>query len=248
MSMVLVFAFLFLMGCVIGWGIELVYRRFFSKNNPERKWINPGFLVGPWLPIYGFGLCGMYTLSILIADRGILGIGWIDTIVILVIMTIVMTIIELVAGLFFVHFFNVRLWDYSQEKLNYKGVICPKFSLFWGLLGCFYYFVINPYVIDGVIWLSLHLAFSFFIGMFFGVFIVDAFYSFNLVSKMREFAEENDIQIRYEELKAHLASQREERKQKARFLLAFRTEESLRSTLERYKNWDGSMISKGQDR
>ncbi|MCR5033995.1 MAG: putative ABC transporter permease [Clostridia bacterium] len=48
MNIFLVFAFLFFIGCVVGWGIELFFRRFISKNNPERKWINPGFLVGPF--------------------------------------------------------------------------------------------------------------------------------------------------------------------------------------------------------
>ena len=30
---------------VAGWVLELFFRRFISGNNPERKWINPGFMV-----------------------------------------------------------------------------------------------------------------------------------------------------------------------------------------------------------
>lgn len=59
----LVFAFLFFVGSCIGWGMELPFRRFISSNNPRRKWINPGFLTGPYLPLYGFGLLGMYVIS-----------------------------------------------------------------------------------------------------------------------------------------------------------------------------------------
>ncbi len=33
--------YLFGMGSIVGWFIELFYRRFRSKQNPERKWINP---------------------------------------------------------------------------------------------------------------------------------------------------------------------------------------------------------------
>lgn len=29
---------------------------------------------------------------------------------------------------------GVRMWDYSGQWLNYKGLICPLFSLFWFLL------------------------------------------------------------------------------------------------------------------
>ena len=234
MNQLLIFAFLFFIGCLIGWGIELVYRRFLSKNNPDRKWINPGFLIGPWLPIYGSGLCGMYLISDFIMKNDMTGVRWADTLIILLFMAIVMTAIELVAGLFFTRFFHVRLWDYSDERFNFKGVICLKFSAIWGLLGCFYYFVINPYVLDGIIWLSQHLTFSFFIGVFFGVFGVDVGYSMQIVNKMRRFAEEKEVKIHYEELKASLISWREEQQERARFLLAFRSSQPLHELLERY--------------
>ena len=29
------------------------------------KWVNPGFLIGPYLPIYGFGLCGLTGIYLL---------------------------------------------------------------------------------------------------------------------------------------------------------------------------------------
>ena len=56
MNQVLIFAFLFFIGSCLGWCMEVFFRRFFSRANPERKWINPGFLAGPYLPLYGFGL------------------------------------------------------------------------------------------------------------------------------------------------------------------------------------------------
>ncbi|MDE7431059.1 MAG: putative ABC transporter permease, partial [Lachnospiraceae bacterium] len=56
-------AFLFFMGSLSGWGLEVIFRRFFSDANPERKWINPGFLAGPYLPLYGFSLCALFLLA-----------------------------------------------------------------------------------------------------------------------------------------------------------------------------------------
>lgn len=64
MSLFLTIAFLFFIGSMAGWVIEVVFRRFFSSANPERKWINPGFLSGPYLPLYGFSLCVLFLLSI----------------------------------------------------------------------------------------------------------------------------------------------------------------------------------------
>lgn len=63
MNLFLTLAFLFFVGSVTGWIIELVYRRFFSSANPERKWINPGFCTGPYLPLYGCGLCVLYLIA-----------------------------------------------------------------------------------------------------------------------------------------------------------------------------------------
>lgn len=48
----LIVLYLFFFGAVGGWVLELLFRRFFSGANPERKWLNPGFLFGPCLPLY----------------------------------------------------------------------------------------------------------------------------------------------------------------------------------------------------
>lgn len=65
MSILLKLCFLFFVGSVSGWVAELLFRRFFSSANPERKWINPGFCIGPYLPLYGVGLCLLYLIAAL---------------------------------------------------------------------------------------------------------------------------------------------------------------------------------------
>ena len=50
---------LFMVGSFGGWVLELIYRRYFSSH----KWINPGFLVGPCLPLYGFGVTFLFLIS-----------------------------------------------------------------------------------------------------------------------------------------------------------------------------------------
>ena len=51
MNLFLTLAYLFFIGSTLGWVAELLYRRFLSGANPERKWINPGFCVGPYVPL-----------------------------------------------------------------------------------------------------------------------------------------------------------------------------------------------------
>ena len=65
---ILVILFLFFIGCVMGWCIEVIFRKFLSKSNPSHKWINPGVLIGPYLPLYGSGLVVLYLLSLIHID------------------------------------------------------------------------------------------------------------------------------------------------------------------------------------
>ena len=60
MSIFLTLAYLFFIGSVFGWVLELFYRNLTQKHS---KWINPGFCTGPYLPIYGFGLCLLFLLA-----------------------------------------------------------------------------------------------------------------------------------------------------------------------------------------
>ncbi len=214
MNSFLIYAFMFFVGSLLGWCLEVVFRKFFSNKNPDRKWINPGFLNGPYLPLYGFGLCGLYTLTML-EDIIFIDNEIIQKIVLFIIMAAAMTLIEYIAGIIFIKGMKTKLWDYSDEPGNIQGIICPKFSLYWAILSAVYYFLIHPYVLDGISWLSENLAFSFFIGLFFGVFIIDVSYSLGLLVKIRKFAAENDIVVFYERLKRDVHEKAEHRKKNA---------------------------------
>ncbi|MDD6762749.1 MAG: putative ABC transporter permease [Clostridiales bacterium] len=232
MNIFLIFAFLFFAGSTCGWGLEVVFRRFFSKNNPSKKWVNPGFLNGTYLPIYGFGLCALYAMTMLekfiYVDNAV-----VQRLILFIMMAAAMTAIEYIAGIIFIKGMRIKLWDYSEEWGNVQGIICPKFSFFWAVLSAMYYFLIHPQVLDGIRWLSENLAFSFFIGLFFGVFIIDVSYSLNLIVKICRFAEENKIIVKYEHLKDEINSRAMEgQKNVLNFLLQFRSELTLKESLE----------------
>lgn len=226
MNIFLILAFLFFCGSLAGWILELFFRRFISTANPERKWINPGFCTGPYLPLYGCGLCLLYLIASL-EDLSLIKEPFWNKIALFVMMAICMTIIEYVAGICCLKWNHVRLWDYTEEWGNIQGVICPKFSLIWAALGALYYFFIHPYILDALAWLSRNLAFSFVVGFFFGVFVIDVAHSANLVAKLKNFAVDNGVIVKYENLKAHIRSTQDKNKQKHIFLLPFRTERPI---------------------
>lgn len=115
---------------------------------------------------------------------------------------------------------GVKLWDYSNNWGNVDGLICPTYMLIWGILGTIYYYFVNPYILDSLSWLEDNLAFSFFIGLFFGIIIIDTVYSTKLIVKIRKFAREKGLIVKYEEFKASILNQAISKKEKYSFVFA----------------------------
>jgi len=229
----LIIALLFSMGSIAGWILEVIFRRFFSGANPERKWINPGFLAGPYLPLYGFSLCTIYFLSLI--DVSFIQNPVLQDTVLFIFMALSITAIEYVAGIIFIKGMHVELWDYSHEKFNIKGIICLRFTIFWYILSAVYYFLIHPKIIHSIEWLAGHLTFSFFIGVFYGIFIIDLCYSLNISKYIKEFAKEKEIIIHYEQLRADIYETRKLLQEKQHFILSLKSDHAtLKESLQHY--------------
>lgn len=225
----LVAAFLFITGSMLGWVTEVLFRRFFTA----KKWINPGFLTGPYLPLYGFGLAGLFAVSFLPIYTGY---AWLDAILIILIMGVTMTLIEYIAGLIFIKGMKIKLWDYSNRWGNVQGIICPLFSLFWLIVAAFYYLVIRLYVIDAVVWFVENIEFSFVVGLFLGVFLVDLGHSLHISAKIRAFAKKHEIVVSFEKLKESVKDKIEAIGSKASFVFPFKSARPLDDELESYKD------------
>ena len=103
----------------IGWVWECC---FVSVRN--RRWVNRGFMYGPMLPIYGFGALAVLISTIRVRDSIplIFLFGMVGA-----------TLLEYVTGAVMERLFNVKYWDYSNQKFNLNGYICLTSSLGWGL-------------------------------------------------------------------------------------------------------------------
>lgn len=234
---VIMLSFLFIIGCMAGWIIELIFRKFFGAHNPDHKWINPGFLIGPYLPIYGFGLVILFLISLIpyLEFSGYIPKeGWAKSLLTIAIIGVSLTVLEYIAGIIFIKWLHVRLWDYSKCWGNIQGIICPRFSLFWTLGGAGYYFLLRKQVIRLALWIVANKGFCLIIGMIYGIFIVDVFYSFKLVAKIKKFADETKIVVRYEELKANVRKATEESKEKVRFLFLVPADKTIHDILHSY--------------
>lgn len=227
-KILLTLCFLFFLGSMLGWVLELFYRRF----SGDKKWVNPGFLHGPYLPIYGLGLDILFLLCRI--DLTFLPFRWLQIVFLLVIMCVTMTGIEYIGGIVFIKGMGIKLWDYSKRFGNIQGVICPLFSFFWTAIGAFYYFVLDNFFFNSVTWLFNNLAFSFVVGFFFGVFTVDLVKTMNIGITIRKFAKKYDVVVRYEKLKGDIQDYLKKIKQKTHFLTPFRLPETLENFLKNH--------------
>lgn len=173
---------IYMLGCVGGYIIELFFRTFVS----QKKLVNPGFLTGPYLPMYGFGTLILYFLSSIemhIALR-------------VVFFAVSLTILELVTGIIFIYHMNIKLWDYSDRKGNFKGLICPLYSLAWTVIGVVFFYAVYPFITEITYLFLDHLRLYFILGIFYGFFTVDLFITFNMAFKIRAKVRElNEGQI-----------------------------------------------------
>lgn len=113
-----------------GWLLESLYKSFY-----EKKFINSGFLAGPFCPIYGYGALIMYLLLNRFSNNLIL---------LFISAFIVLSIFEYFVGVILEALFNTKYWDYSNYKFNIKGRVCLLNSMYWGILGVIFIKLIHP--------------------------------------------------------------------------------------------------------
>ncbi len=112
--------------------------------------------------------------------------------------------LEFVSGIISKRFFNVELWDYSDQKFNYKGHICLLFSFYWIVLAFAFEYLLSPLYINILALFSFEFKeqFSLFFGSFIFVELIivsikniifaDLFSEKNRLALMPEFLKEAD--------------------------------------------------------
>lgn len=113
--------------------------------------VRQGLIYGPFIPVYGIGTT-LYYLSLLPFKfknfREETKKNNIRNIFVVFIITAIMGgITEFLCSFLQEKVFGTVSWDYSNMKFNICGRTNLKYSIYWGLLGIFYYFVGIPSLI-----------------------------------------------------------------------------------------------------
>lgn len=105
----------------------------------ERKFIDVGFLFGPYCPSYGFGgLLFAIFLQDLHNQLFFLFLGGV----------IISFLLSICTGVILEHIFHRKWWDYSRKKFQFGGYVSMPYTVVWGLSAVVCISFINPFLKD----------------------------------------------------------------------------------------------------
>ena len=161
---------LYIIYSFIGWVIEVIAT---SKDN--KGFVNRGFLIGPYCPIYG--TCALLMILILPNQENIF--------LLFLMSLLICSISEYLTSYVMEKLFKARWWDYSSRRFNLNGRICLKISLGFGLLGVILVRYVNPFITSYLIKIPNNIVDIIFYILII-IFAIDNIISFKVVLKIKE--------------------------------------------------------------
>ena len=127
----------FLIYAIIGFFIETIMKYLFYPS------MNNGSLYGPWIPVYGLGVCLIIFIMRLVFNR--IKVNRIIKIILVFFISIItLTLLELIGG-YLIEFLTGKVfWDYSKLKFNIGHYIALEISLIWGIMSLILIYIIKP--------------------------------------------------------------------------------------------------------
>lgn len=124
---------IFFIYAVLGYIVETISVSLIEKEIT----FNRGFLIGPYLPVFGFGgLIMTATLPKYSKD-----------LVALFIMSMASCLaLEYITSYILEKIFKLRWWDYSNKKFNLNGRICLEIGVMFGLAGVISIRIVTPLI------------------------------------------------------------------------------------------------------
>lgn len=174
---------LFFIYSFLGWLMETV-----GDTIKKKKFVNRGFLIGPYCPIYG---AGVLLITILLSKYKN------DIWIVFFMSLLICGILEYLTSYVMEKLFKARWWDYSANKFNINGRICLETLIPFGIAGTFIIYIGNPFFlkyINMIPELVLHIL----IGILVVGYIIDLIISFKIILNLKEMSREfkdNTVEI-----------------------------------------------------
>ena len=165
-----IYFLLFFIYSILGWTMEVI-----RVLIHERKFVNRGFLIGPYCPIYGYGVLLLTFLLKKYQE---------DIVATFIFSILICGLLEYFTSYFMEKIFHARWWDYSKRKFNINGRICLETLIPFGIMGCAILYITNPVILNllnKIPDLILHIVSV----ILFILYIIDNIVSGKIISKYR---------------------------------------------------------------
>lgn len=190
------FLFLFMIYAIIGWIWETPY-----VSIGQKKFINRGFLRGPYIPIYGLAcITIVYSIRLLPPFE----VSALTVLFVILFVSLVSGVWEYATSWTLEKLFKMRWWDYSDHKYNINGRVCLDYAILFGIGGFILWYFVNPQILelynrlDGIALFIL-------LTVFYGIFMIDAAYTLRGLIQIRTILikfemVKDELNVKYDEV------------------------------------------------
>ena len=141
----------------------------------KHKFVNRGFLIGPYCPIYGVGVVGVSLLLSRFAN---------NIIVLFILATVLCGSLEYFTSYIMEKIFKARWWDYSKNKFNINGRVCLETLIPFGILSVFIIKITNPFILDRIKMISPSVL-NWVTASLLLIYFIDVLISFNIILRFK---------------------------------------------------------------
>ncbi len=166
---------LFFIYSFAGWIMESI-----NISIRNKKFTNRGFLVGPYCPIYGWGVV-LITILLQKYHNDIPATFFLSI--------LICGTLEYWTSYFMEKIFKARWWDYSTRKFNINGRICLETLVPFGIAGTAITTWINPFFLKYINMVPENIL-NIIIGVICALFVIDNIVSFKIIFNLKEMSKE----------------------------------------------------------
>ncbi len=144
----------------------------------KHKFVNRGFLIGPYCPIYGVGVVSVSILLTRFADNIIL---------LFFLATLICGTLEYLTSFIMEKIFKARWWDYSQRRFNINGRVCLETLIPFGIISVLVICFANPWILDKLYRIPENIL-NYIVIACLLVYLIDCLISFNIILSFKNLS------------------------------------------------------------
>lgn len=170
-----IYFMLFIIYSCLGWVMECTLGVI-----QKHKFVNRGFLIGPYCPIYGVGVVSVSLLLTKFSNNIIL---------LFLLSTIICGTLEYFTSYIMEKIFHARWWDYSKNKFNINGRVCLQTLVPFGIISVIIISFVNPWILSKLYAIP-HNILNYVVIGFLLIYIIDLSISFNVILRFKNLSKQ----------------------------------------------------------